>query len=28
VAAAYGGQFAARVAAREEGWALIEGVRR
>ena len=28
VAAAYGGMFAARVAAREEGWALIEGVRR
>jgi len=28
VAAAYGGQFAARVAAREEGWALIEGMRR
>ena len=28
VTAAYGGHFAARVAAREEGWALIEGVRR
>lgn len=28
VAAAYDGQFAARVAAREEGWALIEGLRR
>lgn len=28
VTAAYGGIFAARVAAREEGWALIEGVRR
>lgn len=27
VAAAYGAHFAARVAAREEGWALIEGVR-
>jgi ribosomal protein L11 methyltransferase len=26
--AAYGGHFAARVAAREEGWALIEGARR
>lgn len=28
VTAAYGGHFAARVAAREQGWALIEGVRR
>jgi ribosomal protein L11 methyltransferase len=28
VAAAYGGHFAARIAAREDGWALIEGVRR
>lgn len=28
VAAAYRGHFAARIAAREEGWALIEGVRR
>jgi ribosomal protein L11 methyltransferase len=28
VAAAYGAHFAARVAAREEGWALIEGERR
>ena len=27
VAAAYGAHFAARVAAREEGWALIEGLR-
>jgi ribosomal protein L11 methyltransferase len=28
VTAAYGAHFAARVAAREDGWALIEGVRR
>jgi ribosomal protein L11 methyltransferase len=28
VTAAYGGHFAAHVAAREEGWALIEGARR
>jgi ribosomal protein L11 methyltransferase len=28
VTAAYGAHFAARIAAREEGWALVEGVRR
>lgn len=28
LAAAYGAHFAAHIAAREEGWALIEGVRR
>jgi len=28
VAAAYDGQFAARIAARDEGWALVEGMRR
>jgi ribosomal protein L11 methylase PrmA len=28
VTAAYGAHFAARIAAREECWALVEGVRR